>query len=163
MISVGRFLDLFKGAYEYTSPIIRVFLSDTDLLWEGRKLNDVPTDILNYGVSHFDLTYDNTWDDNLDIFVSSKGSNPSEVTVEEFFDIADVVDRTVVVYDDNVRGEDSDDYGDLLWATDVSEPMPYDIGDFWINVIDITPEVVRLWVDGDGIPNKYHYPEWHDL
>lgn len=78
------------------------------------------------------------------------------MTVGEFMALIGVNDHDLVIYDENVVGNDADNYGDLLYDSGYSRGnrVPDDLLDLLIVGIDLEETLCRLWVDSAGIPNN---------
>lgn len=79
------------------------------------------------------------------------------MTVNDFINLLEYNELPIIIYDDLVTGDDSDDYGDLLWTSTSDKEIPDEVYDFEILGIDVEKTLVRLWVRGEGIPHKYDY------
>lgn len=84
------------------------------------------------------------------------------ITVGEFLGMLDACDHFIVIYDENVIGDDSDNYGDLLWASDTDTQIPRDVENLDVYSFDLEEKILRIWAEGEGIANKYRYSGWND-
>ena len=75
------------------------------------------------------------------------------ISVEDLLELCGICDHNIVIYDENVMGADSDNYGDLLWADDLNVPIPEKVLKQEVLSYDLEDTVFRIWVNGDGIPH----------
>ena len=77
------------------------------------------------------------------------------LTVQELLDLCYHCDHTIVIYDENVVGDDADNYGDLLWDSSTGDIFPEEVGDLEVLSFDLEDRLFRIWANGEGIPNRY--------
>lgn len=76
-------------------------------------------------------------------------------TVQDLLDLCEYCDHYIVIYDDNVIGDDAVDFGDELWSSKTGEIFPTEVGDLLVNSFELEENIFRIWANGEGIPNRY--------
>ena len=83
------------------------------------------------------------------------------ILVSDLLALLEACDHTIVIYDDNVRYEAAENYGDLLWSSDTGTDVPDDVLAMEVLSYALEDIIFRIWVNGEGIPNKYQYEGWN--
>jgi len=80
------------------------------------------------------------------------------ITVQGLLDLCEFCDHAIVIYDENVVGDASDNYGDLLWDSTTGDIFPAEVGDLEVASFDLEDDLFRIWAIGWGVPNRYGVP-----